>query len=107
MSGSLDAQYVEIAGVVTAEQTNRATLLTSGGIVKVELRANGISEASELKQFENALVRVRGCLFASWDYITHQVRMGEVRIYGADIIIKRGRTQCSKCRKVSVHSQPA
>jgi signal transduction histidine kinase len=87
MSGSLDAQYVEIAGVVTAVQSNRVTLLTSGGIVKMEIRANGISRMEELKQFENALVRLRGCLFASWDYITHQVRMGEIRIYGTDILI--------------------
>jgi hypothetical protein len=87
MSGSLDAQYVEVAGVVTAVQTNLLTLLTSGGIVKIELRANGVNEAAELKRFENALARVRGCLFASWDYITHQVRMGEIRIYGADIFI--------------------
>ncbi len=87
MSGSLDAQYVEIAGVVTAVQSNRVSLLTSGGIVKTEIRANGINKTEELKQYENALVRVRGCLFASWDYITHQVRMGEIRIYGADIFI--------------------
>jgi len=32
MSGSLDAQYVEFTGVVTAVQTNLVTLLTSGGI---------------------------------------------------------------------------
>jgi signal transduction histidine kinase len=87
MSGSLDAQYVEIAGVVTAVQSNRVSLLTSGGIVKTEIRANGINKTEELKQFENALVRLRGCLFASWDYVTHQVRMGEIRFYGADILI--------------------
>jgi signal transduction histidine kinase len=87
MNGSLDAQYVELAGVVTAVQTNRVTLLTSGGIVKMELRVNGMNNIDELEQYENALVRVRGCLFASWDYVTHQVRMGEIRIYGADILI--------------------
>jgi signal transduction histidine kinase len=87
MSGSLDAQYVEFAGVVTAVQTNLVTLLTSGGIVKVDVRPNGLNDVGELKQFENALVRVRGCLFATWDYITHQVRMGEVRMYGPDIVV--------------------
>jgi signal transduction histidine kinase len=87
MSGSLDAQYVEFAGVVTAVQTNFVTLLTSGGIVKVDVRPNGVNDAAELKQFENALVRVRGCLFATWDYITHQVRMGEIRMYGPDILV--------------------
>jgi signal transduction histidine kinase len=87
MSGSLDAQYVEVTGVVTAVQTNSVTLLTSGGIVKVELRVNGAGNESQLKQYENALVRVRGCLLASWDYVTHQVKMGGIRIYGADIFM--------------------
>lgn len=87
MSGSLDAQYVELDGVITAVQTNVVTLLTAGGIVKVELRVNGLKDLAELKQYENALVRIRGCLFASWDYVTHQVEVGEVRIYGADILM--------------------
>jgi signal transduction histidine kinase len=77
---------VEVEGIVTAVQTNEVTLLTSEGVVKVELRVNG-AKSEELKQYENALVRLRGCLFASWDYLTHQVKMGEVRIYGADIIL--------------------
>lgn len=89
MSGSLDAQYVEFTGVVTAVQTNLVTLLTAGGIVKVDVRPNGVNDAAELKQVENALVRVRGCLFATWDYITHQVRMGEIRMYGPDILIEQ------------------
>jgi signal transduction histidine kinase len=86
MNGSLDAQYVELEGVLTGIQTNEATFLTSGGIVKVDLRVNGLQKVEDLKQYENALVRVRGCLFATWDYLTHQVKMGEIRIYGADLL---------------------
>jgi hypothetical protein len=40
-----------------------------------------------LEHYEDALVRVRGCLLASWDYVTHEVKVGEIRIYGADISV--------------------
>ena len=30
---------------------------------------------------------MRGCLLASWDYVTHEVKVGEIRIYGADITV--------------------
>jgi signal transduction histidine kinase len=86
MNGSLDAQYVEIPGIVTGVETNVATLLVRGGVIKIDLRATGVSPA-DLSRYEDSLVRVRGCLFASWDYITHQVKMGEVRINGADILV--------------------
>lgn len=91
INGSLDAQQVELQGIVTAVHTNGVTLLMRGGIVKVELRlaGQGPSAFQDLQQYENALVRIRGCLFASWDYITHQVKMGDVRIYGADVVVEQ------------------
>jgi hypothetical protein len=66
MSGSLDAQHVELPGVVTAVHSNSASLLTRDGVVQLELRVTGL-EPAQFERFENALVRVRGCLFASWD----------------------------------------
>src|SRR5215831_18004302 len=87
MNGSMDAQYVEVARVVTSVESDWLTLLTSEGVVQVGLRVNGEKGTDELKQYENAQVRLRGCLFASWDYVTHQVKMGEVHIYGADIFV--------------------
>jgi hypothetical protein len=86
INGSLDAQQVELQGIVTAVTTNGLTLLMRGGVVKVELRLAG-QPVRELAEFENALVRIRGCLFASWDYLTHQVNMGQVRFYAADILV--------------------
>ena len=83
-NGSLDAQYVELQGIITDVLTNGVTLLTREGRIKLELRANGI-KPDTLGNYENALVRIRGCLFASWDYLTHEVKGGEIRIYGADI----------------------
>lgn len=88
INGSLDAQQVELQGIVTTIHTNGLTLLMRGGVAKIELRLAGQSQSS-LQHFENALVRIRGCLFASWDYVTHQVRMGDVRIYAADIFVEQ------------------
>src|SRR5262249_32086342 len=65
MNGSMDAQYVEVAGVVTTVESDWLTLLTSEGVVQVGLRVNGEKESDELKQYENAQVRLRGCLFSS------------------------------------------
>ena len=52
----------------------------SGASGSIELRVTGL-EPEQFKQFENALVRVRGCMLASWDYQTHQFRPGVARIY--------------------------
>ncbi len=86
INGSLDAQYVELEGVPTAVQSNGVTLLTRDGRINLELRVNGL-KPEELGRYEDALVRIRGCLFASWDYVTHEVKAGELRIYGADIAV--------------------
>jgi signal transduction histidine kinase len=86
LNGSLDAQYVEIQGIITAVQTNGVILLTQGGRIKLKLRVTGLNPDA-LAHYEDALVRVRGCLLASWDYVTHEVRVGEIRIYGADVSV--------------------
>jgi len=86
LNGSLDAQYVEIQGIITGVQTNGVTLLTQSGRIKLELRVTDLKPEA-LEHYEDALVRVRGCLLASWDYVTHEVKVGEIRIYGADISV--------------------
>ena len=86
MNGSLDAQYVELQGIVTSVSTNGVTLFTGDGQLKLELRVIGMKTA-ELERYEDAVVRVRGCLLASWDYVTHQVKVGEIRVYGAEISV--------------------
>jgi len=86
LNGSLDAQYVEIQGIITGVQTNGVTLLTQGGRIKLELRVTGLTPDA-LEHYEDALVRVRGCLLAPWNYVTHEVKVGEIRIYGADISV--------------------
>jgi len=86
LNGSMDAQYVQIQGIVTETRSNTVVLHMRDGSIEVELRPNNIAVAA-LPTLQDALVRVRGCLFASWDYVTHQVKPGEIRLYNADIFV--------------------
>jgi hypothetical protein len=88
ISGSLDTQLVEIQGIVTSVRAAGITLLTHGG--KIELGLFGIGDGTNgvaLKRYEDSLIRVRGCLFASWDPSTHRVRVGEVNIYAPSFTV--------------------
>ena len=86
MNGSLDAQYVEIQGILTSVQTNGIVLLTPEGGVQTEIRTVGL-QLRDLERYEDALIRVRGCLLANWDYVTHRVKVGAIRLYGANLTV--------------------
>ena len=75
MSGSLDSQYAEVRGIITAVERNQATLLTDNGKIRISVRDTG--EAG-LGKYLNTLVRIRGCLLAVWDAQTRQVKIGEI-----------------------------
>ena len=85
INGSLDTQYVEIQGLVTAIHTNGITLLTHGGKMRVAL--SGISDDT-ISHWEDSLVRFRGCLFADWDGETHQVKVGDIRLIAPTVTIE-------------------
>jgi signal transduction histidine kinase len=85
MAGSLDTQYVEIQGVVTAVGTNRLELLLREGKIQLGLFSR---EPGTLNRFENARIRVRGCLLMAWDRATHRVNLGEMNISGATITVE-------------------
>ena len=88
INGSLDTEFVEIQGVVTSMSATEATLLTHGGLINVWLfNMNLPTNAVALKAYEGALVRLRGCLFAYWDAATHQVRVGDVRMFAPSLMI--------------------
>jgi hypothetical protein len=72
INGSLDAQYVELQGIVTAVNSNSVALLTRMGKINVMLMG---FPPEKLPAFENALVSIRGCLFAEWDRDTHRVKV--------------------------------
>lgn len=82
MNGTLDTQYVEIQGVVTAIEANTMLLLTHDGKIQVDLPE---MQSEALKHYENALIRIRGCLWAAKDEITHMLTVGEVQIHSAII----------------------
>ena len=86
MNGSLDAQYVEIEGILSSVQPDGVILLTPDGRIKCDIRTAGL-KTQDFTRYEDALIRVRGCLFATWDYVTHRVIAGEIRINGADITV--------------------
>jgi signal transduction histidine kinase len=86
MNGSLDAQYVEIQAILSSVQPDGVILLTPDGRINCDLRVVGLKN-QDLARYEDALIRMRGCLYASWDYVTHRVKGGEIRIYGADITV--------------------
>ena len=77
---------MEIQGILTSVQPDGEILLTPEGRIKSHLRVVGL-KSQDLERYEDALIRVRGCLLATWNYVTHRVNMGEIRIYGADIAV--------------------
>ncbi|HEY4416353.1 MAG TPA: ATP-binding protein [Verrucomicrobiae bacterium] len=70
IGGSLDAQYVEVRGLVIATSAEVLTLLMADGVLdfKVVPAPNG-----EWATYLNSIIRIRGCLFANWDPNTHRV----------------------------------
>jgi signal transduction histidine kinase len=87
VNGSLDTRFVEFQGIVTSVNTNGVTLLTHGGKINVVFFGNNaVTNAMAQKQYQDALVRLRGCLFASWNSATHQVNVGEVRMFNPTVI---------------------
>jgi signal transduction histidine kinase len=76
INGSLDSQYAEVRGVITAVEGNTVTLLTDSGKISVQIYNTG--EAA-LRRLKNTLIRIRGCLQAEWDRQTRHVRVGEIK----------------------------
>jgi len=85
---------VELRGVVISAYQGRPVgwnyirLRTQAGTLQVDFRLLG-ANAEVLDHLENALVRLRGCLFVSWDPTTSQVRRGGVRMFVNDLIIEQ------------------
>ncbi len=95
MDGTLDTQYVEIQGVVTAVEGTTIKLLTHEGKLQIDLPE---MQSEELKPYLDALVRIRGCLFAVKDEATHMLKVGEVQIHNASIGIDQAAPERPICR---------
>jgi signal transduction histidine kinase len=90
-NGSLDSQWVEVQGVVEdlmnrSNGWTRVSLRTRNGLLRMELRRDGV-KPGPLEQYENAVIRLRGCLFAGWDNITFRVKVGQIRMYDVDVTL--------------------
>lgn len=77
LNGSLDTRYVEIQGIVTAAEGDAVVLFTHAGKVRVPLSP---APAEPLKSYENALVRIRGCVVPARDEKSQQVQVGQFRL---------------------------
>jgi signal transduction histidine kinase len=84
INGSLDTQFVELQGIVTSAEPDGLALLTRAGKVKVQLSD---ADPRTLKQYESALIRVRGCVIPGRDLDTQQVELGRIRLANFSITV--------------------
>lgn len=79
MNGSLDTQYAEIEGVVTAVHGQQIEMLTESGKITLELSD---FQSEDLAPYEGAVVRIRGCVFVGFNMQTHELQVGLLRMTG-------------------------
>lgn len=84
INGSLDTQYVEVQGIVTAVESDGIALLTRAGTIKVQLPD---AAPQTLKRYESALIRVRGCVIPGRDLTTQQVELGRMRLANFSVTV--------------------
>ncbi len=92
MNGSIDSQWVELSGRIESfiDRSNgwsRALLRTRAGVMKLDLRNGGV-HPGPAAQYENAGVRLRGCIFADWTP-ARKLKIGQARMYDVDVFVDR------------------
>ena len=86
INGSMDVQWVEFQSLVTGVRSNSLTMLLPEGSLNVQI---GDADERDLSRFKNTVIRIRGTLFAGWDFATREVRVGELRMENASISVDR------------------
>lgn len=86
MNGSLDAEYVELRGVLTSISSNQITLLTSEGkVVIVGDEKHSLPEipvsASGGSSLLESIVQIRGCYLTKWDLQSRSVAGGVFNLW--------------------------
>ena len=90
MNGSQDSQWIEIRGLVEGliDRSNgwtRMMLRSRAGLLKADLRQAGV-RPSPLEQYQDAVVRLRGCMFA--DYMPDwRLKVGQIKMYDVDVLV--------------------
>jgi signal transduction histidine kinase len=77
LSGGLDAQYVELQGVLSQVSTKENSLVlgTRSGPITLTL---AVPIPEKYRRYENGLVTLRGCVFAVHDTASHQFVIGQM-----------------------------
>lgn len=93
MNGSLDAEQVEIQGVVISASSTEMTLLTRDGKIRINPHEYYPLPHSQLTTAEwdalaGSVVRVRGVFTASWDLVNGRVKGGELRMGNAMLSVE-------------------
>jgi signal transduction histidine kinase len=93
MNGSLDAEYVEMRGVVTAVTSEGISLLTEDGQVTIlGYEARPLPIQGQLNpdphELSGCIISIRGCLTADWNWDTRQVNPGRFALYPGTIEIE-------------------
>ena len=84
MNGSLDTRYVELQGIVTKVASDGLILLTHAGKINVQLLD---ALPSELRPYENALVRLRGCVYPVRNENTQEVESGRIQLWNYSVVV--------------------
>jgi signal transduction histidine kinase len=82
MNGSLDTQYAEIEGVVIAVHDQELVMLGDGGRITLDIND---FQPEDLAHYTNALIRIRGCVFAVFDGRTHELDTRSLRVIGGSV----------------------
>jgi len=85
-NGSMDVQWVEFQGLVSDVHSNILDLLLPDGPLQARLENHF---EPELRQYQNAVVRIRGTLFAMWNTDTREVQFGTVLMRNATVSVDR------------------
>jgi signal transduction histidine kinase len=83
-NGSMDVQWVEFQGLVSAVHSNQLSLLLPEGPLDVAME-NYFEP--ELRPYEQAVVRIRGTLFANWNATSREVQFGSLLMRNASISV--------------------
>jgi signal transduction histidine kinase len=65
---------------------SRLSLHTASGILKVDLRRSGVTPGL-LQQYDNSVIHLRGCMFADWHADTLRLKVGQIRMYEAEVTL--------------------
>jgi signal transduction histidine kinase len=77
INGSLDTDYVEVQGIVAAIDESGVTLLTRTGKISIQLPD---LDPQLLRRYEDALIRLRGCVVPVRNIKTQQIELGQIAL---------------------------